>query len=90
MRYGLAHRLKFVFAKIMREVLSRFIGDRLPKARIDTCHATQDELFFYHFLGLNTGWNSLPLIEEAGFDENVHVQEKLIMELSKRAGLYPE
>ena len=89
-RYGLAHRLKFIFAKVMREVFGRFIGDRLPKARIDACYAAQDELFFYHFLGLNTGWNSLPLIEEAGFDENIHVQEELIMELSKRAGLYPE
>ncbi len=87
MRYSALHRAVFLFRKILRELLGKVIGDRLPKVRIDACHAPPDELFFYHFLGLNTGWNDLPLIKRIEFDKTIHVSEPLIRELAERAQL---
>ena len=48
-----------------------------------------DEMFFYHFRGLNTNWNPGRVFGEEveGFDASRHVSDPLIGELYARAGL---
>ena len=48
-----------------------------------------DEMFFYHFRGLNTNWKPGRVFGEEveGFDASRHVSDPLIGELSARAGL---
>jgi hypothetical protein len=46
-----------------------------------------DEMFFYHFRGLNTNWNRNISEEIKAFDASRHVSDPLIGELYVRAGL---
>ncbi len=47
-----------------------------------------DEIFFYHFRGLNTNWNpERDFKEKVSFDARRHVSDPLIGELCARAGL---
>lgn len=51
-------------------------------------HANPDEIFFYHFRGLNTNWKvKIEFGEVESFDASRHVSDPLINELFVRAGL---
>ena len=51
-------------------------------------HASPDEIFFYHFRGLNTNWKlKREFGEDESFDGSRHVSDPLINELFARAAL---
>ena len=52
-------------------------------------YPSPDEIFFYHFRGLNTNWRPEKNVgeEDESFDASRHVSDTLIGELSDRAGL---
>ena len=86
-RYGLLHKMRFYAKKILREAFGKFVGDKLPKVRIDASHVPVNEMFFFHFLGLNTGWRNDPMNAASNFNSEFHIEEPLIAELAERADL---
>ena len=57
------------------------------KPKIDSCHASDSELFYFHFLGLTTGWQKFSHKLPERFNCDKHVQEPLIAKLAKLAKL---
>ena len=55
--------------------------------KLDTVYTKSTEFYFFHFLGLGTNWNKLPLKNPVKFDDELHVEEPLIRILCKKAGL---
>ena len=88
-RYSIGHKIKFNLKKVIRDLFSKVIGNRLPRPKIDACHVAENELYFLHFLGLTTGWKMSALLEKVKINKKVHTKEPLILELAKRANILP-
>ena len=86
-RYSVSHRLKFYLKKCLREPFRYFLLQRVPKPKIDACHASKDEIFFFHFVGLNTGWRTQRKPKKESYDEKLHIEEPLILQLAKKVDL---
>ena len=86
-RYSVSHRLKFYLKKCLREPFRYFLLQRVPKPKIDACHASKDEIFFFHFVGLNTGWRTQRKPKKENYDEKLHIEEPLILQLAKKVDL---
>ena len=86
-RYSWKLRVNFHVLKFWRECTRRFVNYRSAKPRIDTYHASENELFFLHFLGLNTGWKTTPITIPTKFNSNAHIKEPLITKLARKARL---
>lgn len=86
-RYGVFRYIKHYVMKCLRAPINRLTGYSMPKTRIDSCHASKQELYFLHFQGLNTGWRTRQAPQRTSFDKDRHVEDPLIAELADKANL---
>ena len=86
-RYSVLHLLKFYLKKCLREPFRYILLRQIPKPKIDACHASKDEIFFFHFVGLNTGWRTQQKPKREYFDDKLHIEEPLILQLAKKVDL---
>ena len=86
-KYDLIIRVKFLAKKCVNEIARRIFNKKSLKPRIDTVYASEKELFFLHFLGLNTGWRNKSTTATVEFDSEIHVEEPMIAKLAKKANL---
>ncbi len=86
-RYSILHKLNFYFKKCLREPFRYILLRHIPKPKIDACHASKDELYFFHFLGLNTGWRTKQKPPLEKFNDEIHIEEPLIHQLAEKANL---
>jgi len=74
-------------------VRKRLCSERMFRLFFPKQHALRDlspeEMFFYHFRGLNTNWKRDFSEKVESFDASRHVSDPLINELFARAGLNP-
>ena len=86
-RYSILHKLNFYLKKCLREPFRYFLLQSVPKPTIDACHASKNELYFFHFLGLNTGWKTKQKPPLEKFNDEIHIEEPLIHQLAEKANL---
>ena len=86
-RYSIKLKLVYLLKKFLRDALNPIVGNRVPRPRIDAVHVSENELYFWHFLGLTTRWRENPLLERVDFENKIHKKEPLVIELAKRSGL---
>ena len=53
----------------------------------DSNYADESEFYFFHFMGLSTNWQKLPMKGTTEFNSALHIKEPLIEKLSKKARL---
>ena len=86
-RYSPFLQLHMMIKKCFHELIGKFFVR--PRPRIDACHALESELFFFHFLGLNTKWKERHLLtKSAEYDAKIHTYEPLILKLAESAELH--
>ena len=85
-RYSPIYQVNVMMKKCFHELIGKFFVR--PRPRIDACHALESELFFFHFLGLNTKWKKRHLLTESvEYDATIHTYEPLILKLAESAAL---
>ena len=59
-RFSVVKKGLHLLKKALWESTKNMLRFRIPKPRIDAIYATESELCFFHFTGLNTGWKLGP------------------------------
>ena len=76
-RYSTRAKSLYILQKTLWESTKRIVRFRYPKPRIDAIYSPQNELCFFHFEGLNTGWKyGSP--KQISFDPEIHIVEPRI------------
>ena len=80
-RYSIVEKVLHLLKKALWESTKNMLRFRIPKPRIDAIYATESELCFFHFTGLNTGWK-LGSPKPVRYDSKEHVLEPRITEIA--------
>ena len=80
-RYSIVKQVLHLLKKALWESTKNMLRFRIPKPRIDAIYATESELCFFHFTGLNTGWKFGPP-KPARYDSKEHVLEPGIAKIA--------
>ena len=80
-RYSIVKKCFHLLKKTLWESTKNMLRFRIPKPRIDAIYATESELCFFHFTGLNTGWKLGPP-KPVRYDSKEHVLEPRIAEIA--------
>ena len=79
---------RFFYVSLRKRLPAKRIFRFFSPDRFALRNASPDEIFFYHFRGLNTNWQlKRKFGEDENFDANRHISDPLINELYVRAGL---
>ena len=81
-RYSLASKIAQNLKQATWELTKRLLRYRISKPRIDMIYAYEQEAFYFHFKGLNTGWRG-GKIKPVPFNSAVHVIEPRLAQLAK-------
>ena len=57
-RYARSTVVWFAFKKLIWESTKKIFRMRYPKPKIDTTYGNIEEIFYFHFAGLNSGWKN--------------------------------
>ena len=80
-RYSIGGKILHLLKKALWESTKNLLRFRIPKPRIDAIYATESELCFFHFTGLNTGWQLGPP-KSVRYDSKEHVLEPRIAKIA--------
>ena len=80
-RYSIVKKVLHLLKKALWESTKNMLRFRIPKPRIDAIYATESDLCFFHFTGLNTGWKLGPP-EPVRYDSKEHVLEPRIAKIA--------
>ncbi len=80
-RYSIMKKGLHLLKKALWESTKNMLRFRIPKPRIDAIYATESELCFFHFTGLNTGWKLAPP-KPVRYNSKEHVFEPRIANIA--------
>ena len=86
--YGFFHLLSFYVRKIIWRGLKELFHVKLKKPQIDSFIAPRSDFYYFHFMGLTTGWRGEIKIKSFyGLDQASYRPEPTIETLAKKAEL---
>ena len=80
-RFSIVKKVLHLLKKALWESTKILLRFRISKPSIDAIYATESELCFFHFTGLNTGWKLGPP-KPVRYDSTEHVLEPRIAEIA--------
>ena len=79
-RYSLVSKIAQYLKQATWELTKRLLRYRISKPRIDMIYACEQEAFYFHFKGLNTGWRG-GKIKPVPFNSAIHAIEPRLVQL---------
>ena len=89
-QYSLWHKLSFHIAKLIWRGMRLIGSSAVERPQIDSISVPDTELYYYHFLGLTTGWQGE--VRHKAFsrsDRRIHMPDPDIHQLAAKAKMIP-